>query len=384
MTTARASHRGIVSWLKAYGLFTGGVIGVGVFGLPAALQQAGLAVFLIHVVIVGILAWWLQRCMLDIVLATPGKHRVPGYARHYLGSVGFSIATIANLLGLFGALVAYLVAGGAFAQLVLEGMLPLSPSTAIAAYMLPGALLLLFGLQSLPTLELLILALFLAILGVLPFAAGDAFAVSRLSLTGHATSVMLPFGVLLFSLWGVSLIPETVELSQRRLFRAASVLTAGLVTAGIAYVVFAMFIAGVTGSATTDDALTGLQSVLDNRFVRIAALFGILTTFSSYLAQGLTLLRTFTLDFKLPRLLAWGITIGAPLAFVLFGTHSLLSVLALTGAVFLGVEGVVVLLIRHAVARSSAERTSLFIPLGVAASLLVVGVLSELFRQFVL
>lgn len=375
---------GWTSWLKAYGLFTGGVIGVGVFGLPAALHAAGLWVFLVQVIIVSMLVWWLHRCMLRVVLATPGQHRIPGYARRYLGTFGFSTATIANMFGLFGALIAYLIAGGAFIRLVLEGLFPLSPMMAVGVYLLPGALLLLFGLRSLPALELMILFLFLGILGGLPLLAGDAFAFSRLLMVGDATSIMLPFGVLLFSLWGVSLIPETAELSKRRTSRAGSVITTGLLTSVVAYVFFATFISGITGSATTEDALTGLRSVLDGRIVRVAALFGILTTFSSYLAQGLTVLRTFTLDFKLPRLLAWIVTIGLPLAFVLFGTQSLLSILALTGAVFLGIEGLVVLVMRYVIVRSSSERTSLVLPLSIAGGLLILGVLSELFRQFAL
>lgn len=373
-----------LSWLKAYGLFTGGVIGVGLFGLPAALHAAGLWVFLMQVIVVGMLVWWLQRSVLDIVLATPGQHRIPGYARRYLGTVGFSAATIANMFGLFGALIAYLIAGGAFIRLVLEGLVPLSPLMAVGVYVLPGALLLLFGLRSLPALELIILLLFLVILGGLPLLAGDAFAFSRLPLMGETTSVMLPFGVLLFSLWGVSLIPETVELTQRRASRAASVLAAGLLTAVVAYVFFAGFVAGVTGSATTEDALSGLRSVLDHRIVRMAALFGILTTFSSYLAQGLTLLRTFTLDFKFPRLLAWAVTIGIPIAFVVFGTQSLLSVIALTGAVFLGIEGLIVLIISRTLERKDTRTHRLGVRLVIAGILLILGVAAELFRQFVL
>ncbi|MDP3685275.1 MAG: hypothetical protein Q8R32_00405, partial [bacterium] len=66
---------GWVSWLKAYGLFTGGVIGAGLFALPAALQAAGLPIFLGHVALVGLLVWWIHRCYLSVVLKTSGRHR---------------------------------------------------------------------------------------------------------------------------------------------------------------------------------------------------------------------------------------------------------------------------------------------------------------------
>lgn len=373
------------AWLKAYGFFTGGVIGVGVFGLPAALVLAGLPAFLTHLVIVGFLVWWLHRCFLAVVLETPGRHRLPGYARRYLGQPGYAVTALANLLGLVGALVAYLIAGGIFLHLLLGQLVPLSPFAAVSAYVFPGALLLFWGLRSLPALELVILFLFLVVLGGLPLLAGDAFSFSRLPLVGEPTSALLPYGVLLFAFWGVSLIPETAELSRRSWPRSHAVITAGLLTAAVAYLLFAMFVAGVTGPATTEDALTGIRQVLGDGVVFFTLVFGLLTTFSSYLALGLTLLKTLTLDFSVPRFPAWALVVLVPLTFVLWGTPGLLSVLALTGAVFLGIEGLMVLAMRWVLARSSARqrRRSLALQLLGAGALLVLGVVGELFRQAV-
>lgn len=376
-------------FLLSYGVFTGGVIGVGVFALPAVLQKAGLFVFLLHLLIVSVVVWFVHRWHLTVVLATKGRHRLPGYARLHLGGPLSLVCAVANILALTGALVAYLIAGGTYVRLLFAFVAPLPQWIATGLYVLPGTLLLLWGLRALPSFELAILGLFLLTLGALPVIIGTHFTMADVPLVGDSGTALLPYGVLLFALWGVSLIPETAELAGRSERRALRVLSTGLVTAVVAYALFAVLIAGVTGRVTTEDALTGLRAVLGNGVVVLTLVFGILTTFSSYLALGLTLLRTLTLDFKTPRLAAWALTTFVPLVLVLLGVQSLLVVLGLTGAVFLGIEGLVVLAMRwRLLDRARGPRYDpspryLRPALVTVAALLVFGVVGTLARHLV-
>lgn len=390
-------QRTLGAWLRAYGLFAGGVIGVGVFALPAALMAAGVAPFALHLAVVVALVWAIHRWYLAVVLQTKGRHRLPGYARIHLGRSAYYLAAGANLCGLVGALVAYLIAGGAFLRLLLEPVFSVSPGVAAGLYLLPGALLLLWGLRALPALELVILALFLLVLVVLPIIAGDSVRLKALPLVGDAAGALLPYGILLFAFWGLSLVPETAELAGRSETRrepmapvrverrALAVLSAGLFTALASYVLFAVLVAGITGPQTTEDALVGLKAVLGDGVVRLALVFGILTTFSSYLALGLTLLRTLTVDLRVPRLPAWTMTVFVPVALVLVSAPSLLAVLGLTGAVFLGIEGLVVLAMRWVVGPAAGRNRAargrrLRAALSAVGTLLVVGVASEFVR----
>ncbi len=368
--------------LRAYGLYTGGVIGVGIFGLPAALHASGIVIFVVSLLSVAALVWFIHRSLLEVVIATNGKHRLPGYARLYLGSGGFKIAAAANMLGLFGALIAYLIAGGTFLRLLFEGFLDLSPAAATIGYALPGALLLLWGLRALPTLEVVILGAFLLVLTLLSVAAIPHFDVQRVLSSGDPVDALLPYGVLLFSFWGLSMVPETFELVGRKKKRGIQALAAGFVTAVVCYAVFALVVKGITGDATTADALTGLRTQLGDGVVLLTLLFGILTTFSSYLALGLTLLRTLTVDFRRPRMFAWALTVVLPLALVMLGVDNLLHVLSVTGAVFLGLEGLVVLAMRAVlVGRRRAPR--FHIALLVVGAFLTLGVISEVVRSVI-
>lgn len=369
------------AWLRAYGFFTGGVIGVGVFGLPFVLMRSGLLVFAGHLLVVGVLAWLVQAWYLQVLARSPGRHRLPGYARLHLGRTWYLVVTAAHLLGLVGALIAYIIAGGIFLRLLIGSVWDLSPQLAAFFYMLPGAVVLLLGVRTLPAAELVILGFFLLIILILPVAAFGHLDLTRLPLVGDPARAFLPYGVLLFSYWGLSLVPETYELAGRRRRATLGVLAGGLATAAIAYGAFAVLVASLTGGGTTEDALTGLRENLSSGVVALALVFGLLTTGSSYLALGLTLQRTLVLDFRVPLAVAWALTVGVPYILVLAGVRTLLGVLAVTGAVFLGLEGLAVVAM-WAKQRGRARKVTAVVrvALAVAAGLLVIGVVGELVR----
>lgn len=371
-------------WLRAYGFFTGGVIGVGVFSLPFVLMRTGLLVFTGYLLFVGALAWWVHTRYLSVVAREPGRHRLPGYVRRRLGGRWHLIVSAAHLLGLFGALVAYIIAGGTFLRL-LVGATDLPVSLAMFFYILPGAVVLLLGLRTLPAAELIILGFFLLILLFLPLASLSHLDVARLPLGGDPSLAFLPYGILLFSYWGLSLVPETYELAGRRRRATRAVLAVGLLTAAVAYGVFGVLVASLTGAGTTEDALTGLRLALGSGAVLLVLAFGLLTTGSSYLALGLTLQRTLQLDFRVPRVVAWGLTVVAPYLLVIAGVRHLLPVLALTGAVFLGIEGIAVVAMSWPVHRGRVRKGKSFtrVALAVTVLLLLVGVVGELARLLV-
>jgi hypothetical protein len=78
--------------------------------------------------------------------------------------------------------------------------------------------------------------------------------------------------------------------------------------------------------------------------VSLALLFGILTTFTSFIALGLTLKNVLNYDLKINKNLAWLITCFVPLALFLAGIKSFIPVISFVGAVMLGIDGILILL----------------------------------------
>jgi tyrosine-specific transport protein len=330
--------------LLAYAMFAGGVIGVGVFGLPYALVQAGLLPTLVLGLVVVVIVWVSHLAYADVILRTKGKKRLPGYIGTYLGTPSFLMAATINVLGLVGALLAYGIVGGNFVSLFLAPVLQIPSSLATLVYFACGALLLLRGVRQLAVMQLIILALFLVTLVFLGVGTAPHFSWGNLPLLGAREQMAVPYGVLLFAFWGLSLIPELVEMSGRNWAAVRQVLAWSLATAALTFALFAVMIGGVSAQGTSEDALSGIATVLRGGVVLLGAFFGILTTFSSFIALGLTLIRTLVYDFHLRSFLAWVLAMAAPLGLYLLGVQQFIRVLSVTGAIFIGLEGLLVLL----------------------------------------
>ena len=82
------------------------------------------------------------------------------------------------------------------------------------------------------------------------------------------------------------------------------------------------------------------------------------------------------MDLRLSKGVAWVLSIGVPLVLVLAAVESLLAVLAFTGAILLGIEGLVVLFMRARLARRSPSRELLAL-LALALVLLLAGMILE-------
>jgi len=112
----------------------------------------------------------------------------------------------------------------------------------------------------------------------------------------------------------------------------------------LVYLFFIYLILGITGPQTTESALTGLKNFFGGGIVSLLLFFGVLTTFTSFIALGLTLKKIFWYDLKINKNLAWAITCFTPLILFLVGFKRFIPIIALVGGVMLGIEGILILL----------------------------------------
>ena len=211
-------------------------------------------------------------------------------------------------------------------------------------YFVIGACLIFFGIKAIAQVQFWGLILFFIILFAI-FSRGNQFFSSENVFNQPDYSYFfLPYGVVLFSLWGVALIPEIEEMLAEKKKIISKVIPVAIFIPVIVYLFFAYFILGITGSRTTDVALTGLSNVLDNGVVILALCFGTLTTFTTFIALGLTLKKVLWYDLKLSKNLAWFITCFSPFLLFLLGFKEFVFIISFIGAVFLGIEGILILM----------------------------------------
>lgn len=375
-------------FIYALSTFAGTLIGVGFFSLPYLASKFGFLLILLELVVLGIIVIIIHLLLSEIVVATPGVHMFPGYAKYYLGNVGGIIALIASVLGIFSALLAYLIVGGGFLQNLLANSSSASPFFYILIYFALGSFLIFFEIKSLGKSEFFLLSLFFLILIIFSVFGFPKVQSQNLAFLEIKISY-IPIGAILFSLWATSIIPSLKEFfsirsrknvkdsnqfkfgSQKKSFACSNVLDdsfsresknsfeldkkgiknlrlviiLGIILGMICYFVFTMIILGISGAETSRDAILGLAVFLPRKIIFLGLIFGFLATFTSFIGLGFALKKILSFDLKLNKSFAWAITCFVPLLAYIIGIHDFIKVIGLAGSVLLGLEGVLIIVI---------------------------------------
>jgi len=331
---------------------SGTIIGVGLFALPYITLKVGFWVMLGYFLVLGALVILVHQFFGELALRTPDYKRLPGFAKIYLGNWGERIAYISAILGIFGAILAYLIVGGEFLTELLSPIFGGGNLFWTIIYFLAGAILIFFGIKAIAKVEFWGLILFFLVLILIFLRGRYLINIENLfppisNFKFQISNFFLPYGVILFSLWGAALIPEVEEMLGEKKKLLLKIIPVAILIPIIIYLFFIYLILGITGPQTTESALVGLKNFLGNRIVSLGFLFGLLTTFTSFIALGLTLKKVFWYDLKIGKNLAFAITCFIPLVLFLIGVKQFIPVISFVGATMLGIDGILILLMYH-------------------------------------
>ena len=147
------------------------------------------------------------------------------------------------------------------------------------------------------------------------------------------------------------------------------------------YLLFSTLIIGISGTATSRDGISSLSDHFGELILFIGYVFGIITTFTSFIALGLTVKKLFWYDYHLPKIVAWSLASFIPLGLFVIGLQDFIGVIGITGAVMLGLDGVLVTLVYLSMKRR--QKPANYIKLKMLGSslivLLSVGVVLQIF-----
>jgi tyrosine-specific transport protein len=330
--------------IYAIATLSGTIIGAGLFALPYITLKLGFWVILGYFLILGGFITLIHLFFGELALETPDFKRLPGFAKLYLGKKGQIIAYISTILSIFGALLAYLILGGEFLAELLEPVLGGSTLFYTVFYFIVAAAVIFHGIKAVAKIEFWGLILFFVILFAIFFRGGSLIAADNLFASPDWSLLFLPYGVILFSLWGATLIPEIEEMLGEKRKAILKIIPIAILIPALVYLFFVYLILGITGDQTTESALTGLKDVLGNGIVSLALVFGLLTTFTSFITLGLTLKKVFWYDLKFKKILSWAITCFLPLFLYLAGVKSFIAVIGVVGGIMLAIDGILILL----------------------------------------
>lgn len=330
----------------AISVLSGTIIGVGLFSLPYLTLRVGWFSILLYFLILGSLVALLHVLFGELVLKTPDHIRFPGIANHYWGKKGKNFTLLTHVSCLIGAILAYIIVGGEFLQALMSSAgFEISLSAAILIYLMAGGLIIYFGSSGLNMLHLSgIIGFFLVMVG-LTWMGWDEISVSKIfARNGDSVSWFAPYGVVIFSLWGATLIPQIEDILGKNNRYMTKVIIASLALPALVYLYFIIVVLGISGSDTSPSALTSMGSYLGKGAESMILVFGLITTFTSFVAIGFTLAQVFEFDLGIKKIKAWFLSLFLPLSLYLAGVRDFLELIVFLGSVLLATDGINMLL----------------------------------------
>lgn len=349
-------------FLRAVAVLACTTIGAGIYGIPYAISKVGYAAGLLYLLTLGAMVMILNLVYGEIILKTKGDHQLTGYGEIYLGQIGKILASLSLFVGLYGALLAYIIKTGEFLALLIGGQ---SLFFSIIFFIL-GSTAVVFGLKTVSRIDLIFFILIQAIILIITVSGLPYFTLENLQLkTGGltASSLILPYGVILFAISGSSAIPEVEEILRKRHFLLKKAILAGTLVPILVYLWFATTVIGISGKLTSEDSFSGLAYFLPGWIVKMGALLGVITMSTSFLGLGYVLREIWHRDFFIPKPLALALALLPPFDLFLLGAQDFISVLNFTGAITGGLTGIIILVIYAKICKNRKRSLGICLPL---------------------
>jgi tyrosine-specific transport protein len=359
-------------FLTATAVLMSTIVGVGMFGLPYVGAQSGFGIAAIILLFLTVILTLVHLLYGEIVCRTQGKHRLVGYANIYLGHWGKKIVSISVVVGFYSSLLVYIIVGGGFLKDMLSSVIIMPPIFFNLLFFIIGAFAVYVGLKLIGKMDLLMGAL-LIIIVLLFFCLGFSKinAANLNSFNWH--NFFLPYGATLYSLAGLSVIPEIkgfFNKGENRKYKKA--ILWGTLIPAILYFLFMITVIGLTGAKTTEESILGLSGVLGEKVIWVGAFFGFLATITSFFSIGVSLKETYICDYRINKNLAWVLACFVPLLLFGLGVHNFITIIILTGALLGAIEGSAVVLIHRKVKKYGIQNSEYDIKIPIILSRIII------------
>jgi len=349
------------------------IIGAGMFALPYLFEKAGILTGLFYLIFFGTLFALIHLMYADIIVRTPENRRLSGYARIYLGKIGYWLSVFMTIFGALLVLTIYLVLSISFMKLIL----PVAPDIYIVSiFWFLGSLAIFFSIKELALSDFFIFMAMAAMIFII-FGFGFYGGLERVRTVSlfNLGNLFLPFGAVLFSMYGRSAIPALLgyfrnngqsPIEGRRPIIIGSVAPA---------VIYAIFVFGILGlsNGVSPDAVSGLVKNLSPVILWILGILGTISLWSTYIIIGRDIKKSLEHDFGAPLVVSGLTVMAAPILFYTSGFQNFLQLVEFVGAIIIGLEGVFIVLMWLKASKIASEHKMInkLSPLSIGLLLLV-------------
>lgn len=343
---------------EAIGITGSVIIGSGIFILPYAVSVSGFWAALGMGALAFFLVLSIHLAYGEIVSNTEERHRLPGYARLYLGKFAGNLSKATELLLFNAVLLTYGILGGQFLSVVFGES---AMGWSLLFFAATAFVLFYSKIERIGSINFLIMSAVVLMELSIAFFSFRAGSFSNLPLYGR--NPFLSFGAFVFALAGLSIIADAREIFRRgnieHKLKSVIILITSLPL--LLYFIFIVSVLMATGMDTTKDVFSGLAKILGSRVIIAGAFISAFSMFSSFLALGYDLKKIYELDLALPKLMSWALAALLPAAIFLLTRIDFVKLISIVGGLLIAVDGMLVFFILRKMRAEGLSRVK-FLP----------------------
>ncbi len=351
--------------LYAVAIIMGTVVGAGILGLPYAISMSGFIPGLILTLIIAFCMTLLMLYLAETALRCHNIYQLPGLVANYMGKKYKTAAIILFIIGIYGALISYVIGISDTLNHLMGGGALLYKILFTALIGMP----ILYGLKVVERFQLaltIILGLLITIICLMIIPAAD---INNVLVSDYA-SFFYPFGVIFFALTGFSVMPELEQVLTKHRINIDESIIIAMTLSTIIYLIFSFTFIGVYGSEVQQVATESITNGL-GLFGSGIAIFGMTT---SFLGLGLAIRNMFHYDLGLSKMSSWFLTISVPLIIAITFDLQFIQPILITGAYTGTLTGFLIILTINKARKVKGDKPAFVTPFG-RAGMILVGVI---------
>jgi amino acid permease len=325
-------------FFPALAVLVGTTIGAGFLGIPYVVAKSGVFPGFAYLVFIFLFILLVKLYLGEVSLRTNGNHQLTGYASRYLGRWGKRLMFVAMILGVYSALLAYLIGEGKSISYIIFGNFNYAFLFSLTFWFVM-LFLTYIGLKALKKYEKIGMILVLSIVFLILFFFFKGIKLENLNYISKE-HLFMPFGVIVFSFLAFSAMPEVERILSGQEKYLKKVVLLGMSIPFFVYLIFMLVVVGNFG--------VGVQEIATLSLGRFFSVLGVLTMFTAFFTLSLAIRDMFRFDFKLGRFKGWLLCSLIPLALFLlvsfFKLASFIDILSFGGIVSGGMTGILILL----------------------------------------
>jgi len=322
---------GFKNFFMAVALIVGTVVGAGVLGLPYVFAKSGFWMGVLNLVIIGAAVTLMTLFTGELALRTKNKHQLAGFAAKYLGDKWKYVMMIVETVGIYTAIIAYLIGIGVALTSIFGTGSPVLFST---LFFILSSPIIYVGIKRIGESELWITTAKIVLLFLICFLVLPNVNLQNLA-TYDWTKIFFPFGIVLFASLGYPVIPEIEHFVAGNKRRMKDVIIIAMSIVLASYFLYSFVFVGAFGTGVGEIAVT---SLVENRL--LGDIFILLTMITPFIALSTVVKEVYVCDMKVDKRLSWFLAAFIPFLIFLYGKLDFITLLMISGTYSGGLMGI--------------------------------------------